>query len=256
MNDGRAMLNCACGITSHPEWNNVDFFPYARLKQHPLLVRFVKGIGFLSETRLERLSSVDPHILYWDLRKGIPYENNTFDVVYHSHFMEHLPRAGAFQFLKDCYRVLLPGGTLRVVVPDLELLANQYLCTLSQLKTPGNGGGRNILDEHLHNIDHLLGQMAELRESGIREQTRVVRYAERFVRGEAKGTRELERHRWMYDRFSLGRALQDAGFVNIRAEQGLTSRIEGWGRFNLDTDKDGNVRKADSLFIEASRSLT
>lgn len=62
-----------------------------------------------------------------NLTQGIPFPDNYFDVVYHSHVLEHFPTAQAEDFIKDCYRVLCPQGILRVVVPDLEAIARTYL---------------------------------------------------------------------------------------------------------------------------------
>jgi predicted SAM-dependent methyltransferase len=59
-----------------------------------------------------------------------------------------------------------------------------------------------------------------------------------------------EIHRWMYDRFSLGRLLKQAGFIEIRVCQADDSLIPNFSRYNLDT-VDGKVRKPDSLFMEA-----
>ena len=60
-----------------------------------------------------------------------------------------------------------------------------------------------------------------------------------------------EVHRWMYDRFSLARALRHAGFVEACAVGPSESRIPGWSDFHLDTEPDGTVYKPDSLYMEA-----
>lgn len=57
-------------------------------------------------------------------------------------------------------------------------------------------------------------------------------------------------HLWMYDRFSLHRFLQEAGFVDVRRCDATESRIPDFATYNLDTD-GGRVRKPDSLFMEA-----
>lgn len=59
-----------------------------------------------------------------------------------------------------------------------------------------------------------------------------------------------EIHRWMYDRFSLRRLLERAGFVDIRVCRADESRILDFNSYNLDI-VDGKVRKPDSLFMEA-----
>jgi ubiquinone/menaquinone biosynthesis C-methylase UbiE len=65
-------------------------------------------------------------MLNHDLSQGIPAEDNSLDVIYHSHFIEHLSYQEAWAFLKECYRVLKPGGIHRAVVPDLEVWINAY----------------------------------------------------------------------------------------------------------------------------------
>ena len=58
-----------------------------------------------------------------------------------------------------------------------------------------------------------------------------------------------ENHQWMYDRFSLRRALLVAGFSNVEKCSAYESRILGFNSYNLDT-VIGGVRKPDSLFME------
>jgi len=66
------------------------------------------------------------------LRKGVPYPDAAFDVVYHSHLLEHFSKESATVFLGECYRVLKPGGVIRVVVPDLEAIVRLYLEALEK----------------------------------------------------------------------------------------------------------------------------
>ncbi len=94
---GVRRLNVGCGRTFHPEWTNVDLEP------------------------------VDPRVLTHDVRRGLPFDDNTFDVVYHSHVLEHLAPEDGERLVAECYRVLKPGGVLRIVVPDLEQIARLYL---------------------------------------------------------------------------------------------------------------------------------
>lgn len=65
-----------------------------------------------------------------NLLKPLPFPDNTFDVVYHSQFIEHLPHEKALAFIRDCYRILKPNGVLRVVTPDLHNQAVEYLRNL------------------------------------------------------------------------------------------------------------------------------
>lgn len=98
----KSYLNLGCGTRFHPEWTNVDF------------------VGS------------DTSILSHNLLEGIPFPDETFDVVYHSHLLEHLPKSAAPAFLQECHRVLRPLGIHRVAVPDLERIAKVYLAALAQ----------------------------------------------------------------------------------------------------------------------------
>jgi predicted SAM-dependent methyltransferase len=90
-------VNLGCGSRLHPAWINIDIEPTA------------------------------PGVIAHDLSKGIPLDDGSCDVVYHSHVLEHIRRQGAAAFLRECLRVLKPGGIIRVVVPDLERICRAYL---------------------------------------------------------------------------------------------------------------------------------
>jgi predicted SAM-dependent methyltransferase len=63
-----------------------------------------------------------------------------------------------------------------------------------------------------------------------------------------------EIHLQMYDSHSLGAALTEAGFIQPRACSAHESSIPGWLDFHLDTEPDGSIYKADSLYMEARKS--
>ncbi|MFA6000088.1 MAG: methyltransferase domain-containing protein [Candidatus Paceibacterota bacterium] len=62
-----------------------------------------------------------------DLRKPLPYNNSTIDIIYNEHFIEHLSNNDQKKFLNECYRVLKPNGIIRIACPDLELCIQLYL---------------------------------------------------------------------------------------------------------------------------------
>jgi len=62
-----------------------------------------------------------------DLRQGIPFPDNSVDLMFSSHFLEHLTYAEAQALLKDCHRALKKGGTFRLCVPNTKLLIDKYL---------------------------------------------------------------------------------------------------------------------------------
>ena len=65
--------------------------------------------------------------LVWDLRRPIPFPDESASAVFHEHLLEHLPVPVAVGFLRECRRVLAPGGILRVVVPDFEKYMRSYV---------------------------------------------------------------------------------------------------------------------------------
>jgi len=76
-----------------------------------------------------------PRVLAIDLRKKLPFHENYFDLVYHSHVLEHFTCTDAKNLLDECYRILKPGGIIRIVVPDLENIVREYLHILDEIRS-------------------------------------------------------------------------------------------------------------------------
>lgn len=55
-----------------------------------------------------------------DMRDLKEFEDNSVDAVVSTHSLEHLHPLDAIKTMKAMHRVVRPGGTVRVVVPDLE----------------------------------------------------------------------------------------------------------------------------------------
>ena len=62
-----------------------------------------------------------------DLSKGIPIAECSVDLVYSSHFLEHLAYPEICFFMKECYRILRIGGSLSVCVPDARRYIDSYI---------------------------------------------------------------------------------------------------------------------------------
>jgi SAM-dependent methyltransferase len=101
------LLNLGCGslYCSVPCWTNVDFV--------------ARGEGVMKH----------------DLLLGVPFDAETFDAVYHSNVLEHFTEEQGVFLMKECFRVLKPGGMIRVVVPDLENICQAFLDALSRLSS-------------------------------------------------------------------------------------------------------------------------
>lgn len=57
--------------------------------------------------------------LWLDLRNGLPFPDCTVASIYSCHVFEHFYPDDLAQLLRECHRVLRPGGGLRGVVPDM-----------------------------------------------------------------------------------------------------------------------------------------
>ena len=65
--------------------------------------------------------------VFWDLRDGIPFPNASVKKIYSSHILEHLSFQATQQFLRECRRVLVPGGTFSICVPNAKMYLEAYL---------------------------------------------------------------------------------------------------------------------------------
>jgi predicted SAM-dependent methyltransferase len=61
-----------------------------------------------------------------DLRFPLPLEDGRWRGVYAHHVVEHIGYEPARQLFRECFRILKPGGTFRVVVPDAEIFLRHY----------------------------------------------------------------------------------------------------------------------------------
>ena len=113
--------------------------------------------------------------MLWDLSKGVPYADATFDVVYHARPGAHSAGMHA-QFMAECHRVLKPGGLLRVVVPDLEQLAQRYLTALA--------GNENTQTLALHSeaTEEIFDQMVRRRPKLHNQQPLINRLVKSLLR--------------------------------------------------------------------------
>lgn len=264
------MLNLGCGDRYASGWRNLDFVP--------------TGSDVQRHNLLEELSFAD----------------NSVDVIYSSHVLEHFTPIQAGIFLNQCYRKLKPGGILRIVVPDLENICREYLKALD-FAVEGN---QEYIDKYQWIIIELLDQMVRVKPGGemavfwdkvllsgdmpmvdyIRERTGRDLLLDRgqnasknlqinftlikkvLLTGYAKllgsflpaSLRENilsqvpigEKHRWMYDRFSLRILLERHGFREAQFIDFDVSSIPKFNEYCLDCRKDLSPYKKSSLYCE------
>lgn len=141
-------LNVGCGGKYHHDWINLD------------------------------INSNSPDVISWNCLAGIPFPDEKFEIVYHSQVLEHFPKEKAFAFMKECHRVLRKNGMIRVVVPDLENIVDEYKKHLNEnLKNPSKKTEANydwimleMYDQTVRNCSG--GQMAKFlqQEEMVNEQ--------------------------------------------------------------------------------------
>jgi SAM-dependent methyltransferase len=180
-------LNFGCGSQVIDGWVNVDYALGARLAKSPFFRILNKKIKLFD-------LNWDNRIYIHNLTKVFPWEDNSADIVYSSHTLEHLSRGQGLKFLSECHRVLRKGGIIRIVVPDLAHLVREY------------SEGRLRADEFVEK----LGVLYKHSENPIKNRLLP------FIQFP---------HKCMYDSVALLTILRDIGF-NVRNREPFDSDIE------------------------------
>ena len=99
-----------------PGWLNLDSSPFY------LLPRFIHRIS-----NIVRLSSRSRFFLntgytfhLFAPNRTLPFKDRTFDIIYCSHVIEHLPAESLGHLFDEFHRVLKDNGIVRAIIPDLE----------------------------------------------------------------------------------------------------------------------------------------
>lgn len=96
-NDGKVYLNLGCGEASAAEFINIDVEPYPN-------IHHIQDITELSN-----------------------FADDSVDMVYASHVLEHIPKDKLIKTLQEWRRVLKTGGLLRFAVPNFDALVDIYI---------------------------------------------------------------------------------------------------------------------------------
>jgi predicted SAM-dependent methyltransferase len=93
------------------------------------------------DNRLEGWLNTDIHdfadrggIVYLDLRRRFPLPDDSFDVVFSEHVIEHVDYPDGLHSLRESFRVLRRGGRIRIATPSLERLLRLYDANLSDVQ--------------------------------------------------------------------------------------------------------------------------
>jgi predicted SAM-dependent methyltransferase len=61
-----------------------------------------------------------------DFNRPLPFPDDSFEGIFCEHVIEHFDLAQGLALLGECFRVLRPGGFLRIIVPDGETILKTY----------------------------------------------------------------------------------------------------------------------------------
>ena len=128
--------------------------------------------------------------IFLDATRRFPFGANTFAFIYTEHMIEHIPHREAMAMMKECHRVLRPGGVIRIVTPNIAFLKGLLNAPLAPQQ--------QAYVRYSHDVYRLGGPSDS-----------VVHVVNNFVR--AWG------HQFIYDQATLNALVADAGFDQVSA---------------------------------------
>jgi predicted SAM-dependent methyltransferase len=128
-------------------------------------------------------------VVYLDATKPFPLPDDAFDTVFSEHMIEHLTYADGLHCLSECFRVLRPGGRIRVATPSLRRVAALYRDDLSNLQRRYLDWAVEVFVEH-----------ADVALPGFAVNNMLRNFGHQFV----------------YDEQTLAHVLTLAGFVDLK----------------------------------------
>ncbi len=179
-------LHLGCGPYTVDGWENVDKSPSVLLAHTPTLRRLLGRCGILGDVQT---AGFPTDIVYADVARRLPYPDGCAAFVYSSHLVEHLSRWQAVRFVRECARVLAPGGLMRVCTPDLRGMAATYLAGEVDPRT----GWSTPADAFMADVN----AFSDLPGG----------FVQRFIRRQFSGAI----HQWLYDAESLALMLEEGG---------------------------------------------
>jgi hypothetical protein len=208
-----------CGLSCPAGWQNFDSSARLRLERIPGIAGVIRASG---------KGLFPAAVRYGDIVKGLSIAGGSVEALYCSHVLEHLDRESIVSALANSLALLKPGGTFRLVVPDLTWRAERFLSEQDQ----GNCYAADNFMEGTY-----LGD----------------------TKPHATLTQKLRRafgnsaHLWMYDYALLCQLLADAGFAEIRRCKFGDSEIEA---FSAVEDESRFIDAGvEELAIEARRPM-
>jgi len=187
--DGRIYVNVASSTEVVEGFLNLDGHVYLKLLRLPRSLTTLLPRRHREGLDAYRAAARKARLIAHDCRLPLPFPASSVDHILCSHFLEHVYPSESDVILRDFFRVLKPGATVHLVVPDLKALVDTYASRLARQDD-------SAADSFVR--DSLLSR--ETRGSMI------------YRLLEFMGSYGLQ-HRWMYDASSLSRRVRAVGFV-------------------------------------------
>ena len=197
----KVKLNLGCGLQCPDGWINIDSSMGARLSKFPTLTKVLHSVIPHSWGILPNVNWPS-NVKWMDITRRFPFESDSVDCIYSSHTFEHLTYSEASYVLSECNRVLKPRGVIRIIVPDLEQMIDNYL--LNKQKIP-HLAAKKLMDDSL--------------------------YFEIPIPDTIKGLmkfyfKKKNNHHFLYDHSGLTYQLEQVGFDGIQSMPYGESKIE------------------------------
>lgn len=116
-------LNIGSGPNAVEGFVNLDFSPNVLLSRVPILKWALDKLGILKP---EHMTVWDNSIKYKDARK-LNYPRDSVEIIYSSHFLEHVYFWEAQEILISCHRFLKSDGVIRLALPDYKMMAEKFI---------------------------------------------------------------------------------------------------------------------------------
>ena len=162
--------------------------------------------------------------IYLDLGRPLPFPDASFAYAFGEHVIEHISEAAGENLIAELYRVLKPGGVLRLTTPDLKKIIAIY-----EDRNPRIG-----TDEYMRFLGEITGKEVE----------RPCQALNAYLRSWG--------HRYVYDEEDLVAKLRDHGFDPVeRREPGESAHAALQG---IERHGDASwINEAEAMCIEATR---
>jgi SAM-dependent methyltransferase len=200
LNKSIVKVNLGCGEKWVHGWINIDWSWNARIRKHPITKPFVPLLRFFG--LIDTSINWPPDLILHDIRKKLPFKDNSVDFIYTAHVIEHLKKYECINCLKECYRILKKDGIIRIVTPDLQFFALKYIERDQKFYYEQFRYQISDADKFADRFLSIIYDKKNKEPQSIKEKIKSFLFP-------------IPYHMWLYDFESLSAILHEIGFRNI-----------------------------------------